>query len=511
MAIVQQMFTASLDGAYWFSEYHATEDNNNRALFMGTLALDPAGFIYTSGMYRKYGTGYQGRFGREFHLFHTKHTPSSDCIFLKRRRHDDNWQFAVEQSIVNTNGDYIVVGGGNTKQSSGVTAQWDGIIWKWDKDGNYGWHRSLGNNSTDAEYDNAHCIAVDSSSNIYIGGDDSYQSDLYDNNTCTYNTTWVSSGLIAKYNSSGTLQWKKSIRKGSGCRSNSHYNSYDMWINVTSSGNIYSSSTIYNAKSPDSASGGTPECGMSRQGHVMKLNSSGSSQWTRRARTNSVINNGLSYHGCYEMCTFQFCGIDSNENLYTIGYTRAGSPDVGMLTKYNSSGTKQWEKHWHHNTDGPGVGSAKGGIQFDADDNLYICIKWAGTWPIVIHKWNSSGAHQWTKGIKRNNTETNALSVEDFKIDKVRKAIVICGYHLPSGVSRYRSFILRLPIDGSHTGTYGNWVYGDYNHYTHSTNYGSVDMSGILDVHNSGMVERQAYNSYDSESDQPWSESQTIA
>ena len=108
MAIVQQMFPASLDGSYWFAEYHATEDNNNRALFMGTLALDPAGFIYTSGMYRKYGTGYQGRFGREFHLFHTKHTPSSDCIFLKRRRHHDNWEFAVEQSVVNTNGDYIV-------------------------------------------------------------------------------------------------------------------------------------------------------------------------------------------------------------------------------------------------------------------------------------------------------------------------------------------------------------------------------------------------------------------
>ena len=45
MAIVQQMFTASLDGAYWFSEYHATEDNINRALFMATLALDTAGFI----------------------------------------------------------------------------------------------------------------------------------------------------------------------------------------------------------------------------------------------------------------------------------------------------------------------------------------------------------------------------------------------------------------------------------------------------------------------------------
>ena len=36
-------------------------------------------------------------------------------------------------------------------------------------------------------------------------------------------------------------------------------------------------------------------------------------------------------------------------------------------------------------------------------------------------------------------------------------------------------------------------------------------MSVILDVHNSGMVERQAHNSYNAESDQPWSESQTIA
>ena len=477
MATLQQMLFATIsDGAYWFAEYHPTEDDNNRSLYMSTLALDPEGFIYTSGKYLKHGTGYQGRFGRENHMFHTKHTPFSECIFLKRRRHNDNSEFILKQSIVNTNGDYIVVGGGITKNSSGTTADYDGIILKWDGDGNYGWHRSLGNNSSESEYDNIHCVAVDSSSNIYVGGDDSYQPDLYDNGTCSYTSVWNNSGLIAKYNSSGTLQWKKSIRKGSGCRSDSHYNAYNTWINVTSSGNIYSSSTIYNAKSPDSASGGTPECGMSRQGHVMNLNSSGTKQWTRRART--------------------------------IGYTRAGSPDVGMLTKYNSSGTKQWEKHWHHNTDGPGY-TMVGGIQFDADDNLYVCVISSGTWSIVIHKWNSSGVHQWTKGIKRNNTDYKA-SPSDFKIDKVRKAMVICGSFLPSGVSRYRSFILRLPIDGSHTGTYGNWVYGDYNHYTHSTDYGSVDMSGILDIHDSGMVERQSYNSYDSETDQPVAESQTI-
>jgi len=525
MAIIQQMFPVSADGSYWFSEYRPTTNTQNNngdySYYNITVSLDDAGFIYTTGTYLQHGTGYQGRFGKESYLHMTKYTPSGDVVFLKRRQHMDGWEVSYDNSTFNTNGDFLVAASGNTKNSSGGTAQYDGLLFKWDKDGNYGWHRSLGNNSTDNEYDTFETIGVDSSSNIYVAGEGSYQNDLYENGSCTYHTSWLGSRLLAKYNSSGTLQWKKEIRKGTGCHSNSHYNCWDFDIAVTPAGNIYGAGRLQKAHWP--TQNNAPECGYSGQAFVMKLNSSGSIQWQRRLRANHTISKGGSWDGCWARIQLRAMGIDSNENLYACGENWCtSSPSFGtyanygaMLVKYNSSGTIQWQRNWHRpsgSTGGTGVALTKG-VQFDADDNVYLCIRYTNDNPIIIHKWNSSGTHQWTRSIKRNNTDTSSSGdrayPQDFKIDKVRKTMVICGYFQPSGSNRYRAYLLKLPIDGSHTGTYGNWVYSNYSsQWTHSNTFAgnnitANDTSGVLDIYSSSMVERQSYNSYDAESDHP--------
>ena len=87
--------------------------------------------------------------------------------------------------------------------------------------------------------------------------------------------------------------------------------------------------------------------------------------------------------------------------------------------------------------------------------------------------------------------------------------MIICGYFQHTGTDRYRSFIIRLPIDGSHTGTYGNWVYSNYSsEWTHSNTFAGnnlsiTDTSGVLDIYSSSMVAREAHNSYNSANDHP--------
>lgn len=528
MAIIQQMFPVSADGSYWFGEYRPTTNTQNNngdySYYAQSVALDPEGSIYFGGSYYQHGTGYQGRFNRDYYQHFTKLTSSGDVIFCKRRQHADNVGANYEAMTCSRGtGDILICGSGSTKNSSGNWVQYDGLLFKWDKDGNYGWHRSLGNNSTDNEYDHYEFIDTDSSGNIYISGEGSYMNDLYENGSCTYHTSWISSNLLVKYNSGGTLQWKKEIRKGTGCHNNSYYTAYGMDINVSPNGNIYGAGACNLAKWPSGSSGGTPECGYSGQGFVMKLNSSGSIQWQRRIRSSHTISaSPSSYTGCWVRTNFQSIGIDSNENVYCTGENWAtSSANFGTyanygahLIKYNSSGSIQWQRNWHRpsgSSGGTGVNSAI--IKFDADDNVYVCVRYSNDNPTIIHKWNSSGTHQWTRSIKRNNTRTGSSAyyafVREFKIDKVRKAMIICGYFQHTGTDRYRSFIIRLPIDGSHTGTYGNWVYSNYSsEWTHSNTFAGnnlsiTDTSGVLDIYSSSMVAREAHNSYNSANDHP--------
>ena len=525
MAIVQQMFPASLDGSYWFAEYRPTTDSGNGDYSYSptTLSVDSAGFIYTSGTYYKHGTGYQGRFGREYYFFHAKHTPSGDIIFLKRRQHQDNWSTSHENSIINTNNDFIHVGHALTRRNnSGDSSQADATIWKWDKDGNYGWHRSLGNNSNDTHYDNYDDVGHDSSGNIYCVGDGSYQSDLAYNGTCT--GSWGQTVLVAKYNSSGSLQWKKGIRKGTGCQNDSFYSANGSSIAVASNGNIYLCGNTNRAKSTGTSSGGTPECGYSGQGWIMKLNSSGSIQWQKRVRSNYTITHWpSSYNGCWTRIGFRKCCIDSNENVFVVGENWASSDPAigtyanyaGILMKYNSSGTLQWQTHWHRpngQTGGTPINLIKG-LECDVDGNFYLCSSWSDQGSILINKWNSSGTHQWVKGIKRNNSdvENGAYGApRDFRIDNVRKLMIITGTFQDSGGNRNKGFIIKLPLDGSHTGTYGNWVYSNYTQisWNHGNTFNGTNIapnhgSGVLDIYSSGMVERQSYNTFNSQSDHP--------
>jgi hypothetical protein len=96
---------------------------------------------------------------------------------------------------------------------------------------------------------------------------------------------------------------------------------------------------------------------------VTKYNSSGVKQWTRQLGVNgqNTYANSLA--------------VDATNNVYVAGYTTGGLDGNTLtgtndlfVTKYNSSGTKQWT----HQSGASGKDTYGYGIAADSNSNVYL-------------------------------------------------------------------------------------------------------------------------------------------
>jgi len=220
-------------------------------------------------------------------------------------------------------------------------------------------------------------------------------------------------GSIAKYNSSGTLQWQREI-KG---HSTSQTQIFDCVLD--SSGNLYVVGTSI------VTSGGQ------YNGFVAKYNTSGAIQWQRKL---SAASGGVF---------FRKIVVDSTSaNIYVTGESGA---DVCLIA-YNSSGTIQWQRK---------IGNAlshKGrGLAIDTSNNLYITGYGNfgdGVNQGLLIKYNSSGTIQFQRKIAIGTTVTT------FGTAAVDTNNYINGGGSTAISGNYYSTFFKLPNDGSATGTY---------------------------------------------------------
>ena len=172
------------------------------------------------------------------------------------------------------------------------------------------WTKKLGTK----ENDYGDSVTTDSSGNIYVTG----KTRGLDGNT---GMSGLYDIILMKFDSSGTKQWTKQL-----VTSNRQYDQGSKSF-FDSSGNIY-------------VTGWTPgfSSGIDSDIILIKFNSSGTKQWTKKFGTSST-ETGLGGT------------TDSSGNIYVTGFTRggldgntnSGGKDI-FLVKYNSSGTKIWTK-----------------------------------------------------------------------------------------------------------------------------------------------------------------------
>ena len=195
-----------------------------------------------------------------------------------------------------------------TYDSSGNNVGADAMIMKLTTDLDIVWYRLFGNNDTTTDYENFDSLAIDSSNNLYVVGEGT-----------TYTGSTPGASAILKYNSSGTLQWKKDLKYQTG-NNNTSEAVYANQIHVDSNNGVYVTGSVIGGGGGNKYSG-TPSCNNSRWRSLqIKLDSSSSVTWRKSRRANTTIQTGgpSDYTGCYHHhgASNGASGIDSNGNLY---------------------------------------------------------------------------------------------------------------------------------------------------------------------------------------------------
>jgi uncharacterized delta-60 repeat protein len=326
----------------------------------------------------------------------------------------------------------------------------DGLIIKYDPAGGVLWSRTFGGSNSEALYG----IAVDSLDNVVAIGETS--------------STGAGSRdfLIVKYNSSGTLQWAKSLGSAT--------NDVGYNVHVDSADNILLTGyqqdggqkiVLYRLSSAGVKL--RERKAYFGEGYAVGRNSAGRYVIAGQEFPTSGSKNALLIqYDIYDDIGWQRklssgsddiwrdLAIDASDNIFVVGNT--GLPDYQsamLIAKYNSSGTLQWSR-----TLG-GTGYEEGfGIALDSAGDVVIVgqttAQGQGQYDFVIAKYNSSGALQWQRllgGTSSDEGRGLALDAED--------NIILVG-NSGSG-SDYSSEVMvaRLPSDGSLTGTYGPFTY----------------------------------------------------
>jgi hypothetical protein len=297
--------------------------------------------------------------------------------------------------IDNSNNVYVT---GATSANGTVDGR-DVQIVKYDTNGTLQWQKTLG--SAGLNQQGLSVVVEQSTGDFYVGGG------FFPNSGFPQDTRT----LIAKYDTSGTLQWQRSLTPAV---PSNQANCQD--IALDSAGNVY-------------IAGSAPTGATYGQGLLAKYNSSGTLQW-QVAITKATGQSG------YEGIT-----IDSSDNIFVTGIavTGPGGTQYGIVAKYNTSGALQWKKQI-----GDPAFPVLSDITVDNSGNIYT------TGSTYILKHNTNGDLLWQRQLS---ATSHTVSLSSITIDSSNN-IVAGGYIRPTSGSNNQILMLKVPGDGTLTGTY---------------------------------------------------------
>lgn len=285
---------------------------------LGTSTSDQANGIAISSAGELYVVG----FSSSLYIQVAKYN-SSGVLQWQKRTTSQNGNF--QKAIGGASGSVYICG----QYNNPTTTFTNGCVVKIDSSPVVQWSKLLGFGTT-SSFERFNAIALDSSENVYVAG--------YTTNGGA-NSGGI--GLFAKYNSSGTIQWQRTIIVGS-------TTTVCYGIAVASSGYLY-------VVGGYSGTATTP--GGATSTFLAKYSTDGTYVWQRSL-------NSPSFEGGIGIA------LDSLENIYITG---AHTPVLGsdkdiLIAKYNSSGTIQWQRAFF----GFGGDDTGTGIAIDGFENMYI-------------------------------------------------------------------------------------------------------------------------------------------
>ena len=314
-------------------------------------------------------------------------------------------------------------------------------------------------------------------------------------NFVTYTTGSYADAQLYKFTSSGTTTWRQAWGGGG----------YDTWkgMDFDSSDNVYLTGTNYPWQS-----------GIA----LVKKNSSGATQWHIKKDNSTTESSG-------------YVAVDSNDNVFWAGIIH--NPGDGWVGKYTTAGARTTSWTISNSQD------LLYGMDIDASNNLYVMIDnnntWSSisgysgtimqlnqngnwTWALVsggtgnnygygvacdksvangdvygyshaangqfgltagggvyVCKRSYAGSHQWSRLFyKTTGTVNFSGGYPSIRCDG--EFIYLCGNQQGTGRTYYRPFVIKYPVDGSVTGSFGDWrietlTSGSNGYYAYDNNY----------------------------------------
>ena len=279
----------------------------------------------------------------------------------------------------------------------------------------------------------------DSSFNVYIAGYYILSGSYY--------------GFLAKYNSSGVLQWQRTFI-------NASFSAIPYNITIDSVGNIW----------------------ISGLGTLIKYSSSGTylAGYQMPALFNGYYSGGFNVYA--DPAGYLYIVINEYQSVpacccTTILY------NYSFLYKYNNALTAQWGLQSAAN--GSTSLLANAGVVIDASSNVYLATYYGGG---SVSKYNSGGTRQWTTTIATSNGIQNSSSSynQTFAIDASSNIYGIWT----AGVSPYYTTIWKLNSSGTtqYTKYYSGVPNGSFSGYASSSAYIMTVESKIINYPVAGLT-----------------------
>ena len=277
---------------------------------------------------------------------------------------------------------------------------------KLDSAGDIIWQRELDTiSNTDAIMD----MGVDSNNNVYLLGV------FYDSN---YRTA------VLKFNASGTLQWQRTLTPADSS------GDYPQGLAVDPGGNCFVATSQGTYPNIDTV--------------LVKYNTGGAIQWQQ------AFTGGGGYTSPGPVA------IDSTGDIYMAVYQSLSTPFILQLIKTDSAGTLIWQRGFE-------MSGTIGGVALDDDDNVYVGgYFYNGATTLndyFIIKYDPAGTMLWQRSLSGAGNDYQYYYWATHNLDVYGGTFVLSGYSYSPNLSNAEAFFVQLPIDGSGTGTYGDFTY----------------------------------------------------